>query len=143
MWPYQCDGDGDGKTEGALKYRVFSRDLQVLVASWKKKAGEEGLNPCADFDHKAEGAYKYRVFTKDLEILTKNWKKKDAQLPGNCAERGCQREALGGGSPGVQLTSKDLLNWLAEIWLDPDVQKSIDQDKFLKVYESLKKLSNQ
>jgi len=138
MWPYQCDGDGDGKTEGALKYRVFSRDLNVLVASWKKKAGDPGLNPCADFDHKAEGALKYRVFTKDLQILTKNWKKKDADLPGNCVERGCQGEALGGGIPRAQLTSKDLLNWLAEIWLDPEVQKVIDEENFLKVCESLK-----
>jgi hypothetical protein len=36
-----------------------------------------------------------------------------------------------------------IMKWLAEIWLDPDVQKSIDHDKFLKVYESLKELSNQ
>jgi hypothetical protein len=55
-------------------------------------------------------------------------------------ERGCQGEALGRGSPGTQLTSKELLQWLAEIWLDPEVQKSIDAEKFLKVYESLKGL---
>jgi len=36
-----------------------------------------------------------------------------------------------------------IMKWLAEIWLDPDVQKSIDEEQFLKVYESLKKLSNQ
>jgi hypothetical protein len=36
-----------------------------------------------------------------------------------------------------------IMKWLAEIWLDPDVQKSIDHDKFLKVYEWLKELSNQ
>jgi len=33
-----------------------------------------------------------------------------------------------------------IMKWLAEIWLDPDVQKSIDHNKFLKVYESLKGL---
>ncbi len=33
-----------------------------------------------------------------------------------------------------------IMKWLAEIWLDPDVQKSIDEEKFLKVYESLKQL---
>jgi len=33
-----------------------------------------------------------------------------------------------------------IMKWLAEIWLDPDVQKSIDEEKFLKVYESLKGL---
>jgi len=80
---YQCDGDGDGKTEGALKYRVFSKDLGVMVSQWKKKIAEV-TNPCADFDHKAEGAMKYRVFSKDLGVLVANWKKKDAQLPGNC-----------------------------------------------------------
>jgi hypothetical protein len=33
-----------------------------------------------------------------------------------------------------------VMKWLAEIWLDPDVQKSIDEEKFLEVYESLKGL---
>jgi len=80
---YQCDGDGDGKTEGALKYRVFSKDLAVMESQWKKTIAEV-TDPCADFDHKAEGALKYRVFTKDLDVLVANWKKKDADLPGNC-----------------------------------------------------------
>jgi hypothetical protein len=80
---YQCDGDGDGKTEGALKYRVFSKDLGVMVSQWKKKIAEV-TDPCADFDHKAEGALKYRVFSKDLGVLVAKWKKKDADLPGNC-----------------------------------------------------------
>ena len=35
-----------------------------------------------------------------------------------------------------------IMKWLAEIWLDPDVQKSIDEEKFLKVYESLKELES-
>lgn len=80
---YQCDGDGDGKTEGALKYRVFSKDLGVMVSQWKKKIAEV-TDPCADFDHKPEGALKYRVFSKDLGVLVAKWKKKDADLPGNC-----------------------------------------------------------
>jgi len=71
-----------------------------------------------------------------------NWKKKDGDLPGDCAERGCQGEALGGASPGTELPSKDLLQWLAEIWLDPDVRRSIDEETFLKVYESLKELES-
>jgi len=33
-----------------------------------------------------------------------------------------------------------IMKWLTEIWLDPDVRKSIDEEKFLKVYESLKGL---
>jgi len=35
-----------------------------------------------------------------------------------------------------------VMKWLAEIWLDPDVQKSIDEERFLKVYESLKELES-
>ncbi len=41
-----------------------------------------------------------------------------------------------------QLTGQEILQWLAEIRLDPDVQKSINRDKFLKVYESLKELES-
>jgi hypothetical protein len=83
-WLYQCDGDADNATEGGLKYRVFTGDLNALSASWKKKAGDAGLNPCADFDHKSEGGLKYRVFTGDLNRLSLNWKKKDTGLAGNC-----------------------------------------------------------
>jgi len=84
---YQCDGDGDGLFEGFNKYRVFSKDLGVMVSQWKKKIAEI-TNPCADFDHKAEGFNKYRVFSKDLGVLVANWKKKDAALPGNCGTLG-------------------------------------------------------
>jgi hypothetical protein len=85
-WPYQCDGDADNLTEGTVtKYRVYAKDLSILVANWKKKIADPTLNPCADFDHKAEGVVtKYRVYTKDLAKIVENWKKKDAQLPGNC-----------------------------------------------------------
>ena len=142
MTPYQCDGDADCATEGILtKYRVSLNDLNLLIENWKRKADHPALNPCADIDHKAEGVItQYRVSLNDLNIVIANWKKRDAQLPGNCPERGCQGEALGGGSPGTQLTSKELLQWLAEIWLDPDMRKSIDEEKFLEVYESLKGL---
>ena len=33
-----------------------------------------------------------------------------------------------------------LLDWLAEIWLDPEVRKTLDADAWLKLYESLKEL---
>jgi hypothetical protein len=82
-WRFQCDCDLDGKTEGALKYRVFTKDLGIIVLQWKKKIGEV-TDPCADVDHKPEGALKYRVFTKDLAICAANWKKKDAELPDSC-----------------------------------------------------------
>ncbi len=84
--PYQCDGDADGKDSGGInKFRIYTRDLNLIVANWKKKAGDPTLNPCADIDHKDSGGLtKYRVFTGDLNILVANWKKKDAALAGNC-----------------------------------------------------------
>lgn len=81
---YQCDGDTDGLTEGALKWRVSLNDLNVVIANWKKKITDPTLNPCADIDHKSEGALKWRVSLNDLNIIIANWKKKDAALPGNC-----------------------------------------------------------
>ena len=83
---YQCDGDADGVDSGGInKYRVFSGDLNILVANWRKKAGDAALDPCADIDHKDSGGInKYRVFSADLNILVANWRKKDAALPGDC-----------------------------------------------------------
>lgn len=82
--PYQCDGDADGADSGIpFRYRVFTADLNLLVANWKAKIAT--ANPCADFDHKDSGIpFRYRVFTADLNILVANWKKKDAQLAGDC-----------------------------------------------------------
>ena len=84
QWPYQCDGDADNATEGALKFRVSANDLNLVIANWKKKITDPTLNPCADIDHKSEGALKFRVSANDLNIIIANWKKKDAQLPANC-----------------------------------------------------------
>jgi hypothetical protein len=56
-------------------------------------------------------------------------------------DRGCGGESLGAAGKGEsELVAKELLQWLAEIWPDPDVRKSIDEEKFLEVYESLKGL---
>ena len=142
---YQCDGDANTDRENPLaKWRVSASDLSLVIANWQKTADDETLNPCADIDHAEENPLAHwRVSASDLSILITHWKWTAAQLAGDCAERGCQGEALGRGSPGTQLTSKELLQWLAEIWLDPDVRKSIGEEKFLKVYESLKELSNQ
>jgi hypothetical protein len=86
------------------------------------------------------------VYTGDVAKVIANWRKKPGTPPsglaGDCANRCSQRGALGGGSPGTQLTSRELLDRLAEIWLDPEVRKSIDEEKFLKVYESLKELES-
>jgi len=81
---YQCDGDVDGGVEGIFKYRVYGKDLALIVANWKKKIDDPTLNPCADIDHKGEGVFKYRVYGKDLARVVSNWKKKDADLPGTC-----------------------------------------------------------
>jgi hypothetical protein len=83
-WRFQCDGDADGATDGAVKNRVYLADLNLLIANWKKKIADPTLNPCADIDHKPEGAVKNRVYLADLNIVIANWKKKDAGLPGNC-----------------------------------------------------------
>jgi hypothetical protein len=86
---YQCDGDADGITSPApAKYRIFSGDLALLVANWKKKAADATLDACADIDHKASPApAKYQVFSGDLSIVVANWKKKDTALAGNCGVR--------------------------------------------------------
>lgn len=83
-WPYQCDGDADGATQLALKYRIYGNDLALVVENWKRKINDPLLNPCADIDHKYQLALKYRVYGNDLATVVSNWKKKDSQLPGDC-----------------------------------------------------------
>jgi hypothetical protein len=84
--PYQCDGDIDGATSGfPTNFRVFTGDLNILVANWQKRATDATLDPCADVDHMSSGfPTNFRVFTGDLNILVGNWQKRDAQLPGDC-----------------------------------------------------------
>jgi len=132
---YQCDGDAAVDVHGR-GYRVYATDLNILADSWKAKLGDPWLNPCADFNHHQDHGRGYRVYTADLDILSANWKRKDfPDLPGDCAECG-ERARSGRGS--AELTSGDLLGWLAEIWLDPDVRESIDPEDWLKLYQSLK-----
>jgi hypothetical protein len=88
--PYQCVGDIDGTAQTVLifKYRVYTKDLEELVANWKKQLSDPTLNPAADVDHKDQTVliFKYRVYTKDLDIVVQNWKKQDSQLAGDCNE---------------------------------------------------------
>lgn len=85
--PYQCYGDADGKAQGFQQYRVFTNDLNILVANWKSTVENAG-NSCADFDHKDSGLpFHYRVFVGDLRILVDNWRKRDRDLPGDCPKR--------------------------------------------------------
>ena len=83
-WPYQCDGDADGGTETVLKYRIYGKDLGLIVDNWKRKIEDPLLDPCADIDHKAETVLKYRVYGKDLAKTVANWKRKDTDLTGDC-----------------------------------------------------------
>ena len=81
--PYHCDGDANVKDSGMpFKYQVYLKDLNLVVANWKKKFDAD---PCADVNHKDSGMpFKYRVYLKDLNLVVGNWKKKAAALPGDC-----------------------------------------------------------
>jgi len=81
---YQCDGDANSDTQTFSKYRVYTNDISLVIANWKKKINDVTLNPCADIDHKSQTFSKYRVYTNDLTIIITNWKKKDTGLPGDC-----------------------------------------------------------
>jgi len=78
-WCYnrQCRGDTNNAYEAAGKFWVYTTDLNLLLASWKK-AISAMTNPawiCADFNHNYEAAGKFRVYTTDLNLLLANWKK--------------------------------------------------------------------
>ncbi|HLB74287.1 MAG TPA: LamG-like jellyroll fold domain-containing protein [Sedimentisphaerales bacterium] len=132
--PYQCDGDAWGNPYLTTGWRVYTDDLDILAANWKKKDAD----PCADVSHKPYLTTGWRVYTDDLGILAANWKRKDfPDLPADCAVRGCGEAARGSGT-SEQVTSKELLDWLAEMWLDPEVRERIEAEAWLKLYESLK-----
>ncbi len=90
--PRQCWGDADAHSQGTKNFWVFTEDLGMLLAAWKKKYADiadqsyNGLfGPvpwiCADFDHFGQGTKKFRVFTNDLNILLAGWKQKDLPAP--------------------------------------------------------------
>jgi len=98
------------------------------------------------FDHKKQGsafAGYMRVGTDDLNILIAHWKvlepPKGPGVPGDCLS--CDRGGESGSSSRgrSELSRMDMLDWLAEIWLDPDVRKAIDEDAWRRLVESLKK----
>jgi len=106
---YQCDGDTAGDDSGPTNYyRVFTTDLSVLQANWKKTRAMITSDPnttgggtlrkmaaCADIDHRDTGPTNYyRVFTADLAVLQANWKKHNSswtadpnKLPGDCPRK--------------------------------------------------------
>ena len=84
---YQCDGDADGLTQLVGKFIVYTWDLDLVFANWKRKITDSrGSNPCADIDHKSQLVGKFRVYTWDLDAVFAHWKKKatDPLHPGDC-----------------------------------------------------------
>ncbi len=143
MTPYQCDGDASCLPYLTTGWLVYTDDLNILSANWKKKPDDETLNPCADVSHRQYLTTGWRVYTDDLSIVATNWKKKAGTPPtglaGDCPNRGCEEGAMGaGGKAATELTAKEILEWLAEIWLDPEVQKAIDEAAWRRLVESLK-----
>ena len=151
-YPRQCHGDADGEKQGnpVVGYTYVSTDdLIVLADAWQIKdppqgPGLSGNQICADFDHAKQGSpvtgY-MRVSTDDLIILANNWQimeppKGPGILP-DCLECDQGGESAGG-SGKTELSRLDMLDWLAKIWLDPDVREAIDAEDWLKLYESLK-----
>ncbi len=86
---YQCDGDASGQPYLTTGWRVYTDDLNLLAANWKKKiSGADPAYACADVSHKGYLTTGWRVYTDDLNILAANWKKKAGTPPtglvGNC-----------------------------------------------------------
>jgi len=136
-YPRQCHGDADGQYEGKDKYWVSTNDLDILLAAWNKPLEQlSGNEICADFDHAAQGKQNYRVSTNDLDILVANWQIPDGPDP-DCFEG--YSEGLKGGtiSPVEHYSLDEIIEWLEEIWLDPEIHKVIDQDRWIKFIESL------
>jgi len=137
LTPYQCDGDAACNNSGfPFYYRVFAYDLAVLIDNWQKKTGDDTLDGCADMDHKDSGfPFYYRVWAGDLAILIDHWQAKDKDLDGKCIERWCAEESRSEG--GERLSAKEMMEWLADLWLDPEVRVGVDRAKLIAVYESL------
>lgn len=78
----QCYGDTDNKAQYNY-YEVYTDDLAILAADWKKVCGATLLNPCSDTDHVCQYGY-YAVYTDDLARLVLGWKKTLGTLATDC-----------------------------------------------------------
>ena len=136
MTPYQCDGDADVADSGfPAYYRVYIKDMDLIVDNWQKRAEDPTLDPCADVDHeKSNFPGYYRVYTHDLDIVVANWQKQDDDLPGDCAE--CGRLLLAEGSE-TEIDFHLLAKRLEEIWLNPAAQETIDKKAWNKMLKSV------
>ncbi len=87
---YQCDGDASGNPYLTTGWRVYTDDLNIVAANWKRKMAPAApaADPCADISHKGYLTTGWRVYTDDLNIVAANWKKKAGTPPtglaGNC-----------------------------------------------------------
>ena len=156
-YPRQCHGDADGKKQGSILSGytyVSTNDLIVLADAWQVKEPPKGPGIasipngiCADFNHAKQGSVVtgyMRVSTDDLIILVNNWQilepPKGPGIPPDCLSCGGGEKSGSSSRARSELSRTDMLDWLAEIWLDPDVQKVIDAEDWLKLYESVKDL---
>jgi len=137
--PRQCNGDADGASQGKKKYWVSTYDLDILIAAWNKPFAEiEGVTHngvpliCADFAHDTQGKKKYRVSTNDLDILVANWNQANLPDP-DCLDCGRGQQAKGG-----EVDIERIFEWIAKVWLDPEVRKVIGKKRWLEFIESLK-----
>ncbi|MBN2269514.1 MAG: hypothetical protein JXN61_02810, partial [Sedimentisphaerales bacterium] len=160
FYPRQCHGDSDNMKEGGPKagyFYVHYYDLNLLTTCWN--ISEPPAGPgfasvpgciCADFAHDLEGGPKsgyFRVHYNDLNILMDNWSIAEPPtgpgIPPDCLECVGDGKSAGGEKEAVVAEPVDvekLLDWLAEIWLDPEVREHIDAEAWLKMYESIKAL---
>ena len=77
-YPYHCQGDADGETQGTLtKVRIGSNDMTIFMSSWGKTV-LTGADPAADFDHDGD------VDDDDGAIINQNMGKKDSELNPCC-----------------------------------------------------------
>jgi hypothetical protein len=135
-YPRQCHGDTDNAYQGKNHYWVSANDLDLLVAAWNKPLEElSGNEICADFDHATQDQNEYRVSTDDLEILVENWQIPDGPDP-NCFS-GYRGQQAGGESFVKHHTLEEILKWLEEVWLDPEVHEAINEDEWLRFIESI------
>jgi hypothetical protein len=129
-------------------------DYAMLAAAWHTEPNDANYNEDCDLQDNNN------IDFNDLGLFCEDWLSNAESWPGSMplmAGRGGagMLEGLGldAGLSAVAAVERvaavaepvdieAIMKWLAEIWLDPDVQKSIDEEKFLKVYESLKELES-
>jgi hypothetical protein len=78
----QCYGDTDNKAQYNY-YEVYTDDLAIFAADWKKLCGATLVNPCSDTDHVCQYGY-YADYTDDLARLVLGWKKTLGTLATDC-----------------------------------------------------------